>query len=367
MTGNGPAATPERALVLCADEDLLDDVLRLAAAAGVVPLVLPAPGSAQAAWSRAPLVVVGADLAGPTAQQVAAGALPRRRDVVLSCREPADATVWQLGAQLGAEQVVCLPDAEAWLAQRLAQAAEPPAERGLLVAVTGGRGGAGATVFATALGLAGLRAGLSTLLVDADPLGGGIDLVVGAEQQPGLRWEDLTGLRGRLPAGALRGNLPALGELSVLSFGRGEPAAGEGAPPPEAMSALLDAGCRDAQLVVVDVPRNVDAAARTVLGLARAALLLVPAEVRACAAASRPAARLTRCCPDVRLVVRGPGPARLDAGSVAAGLGLPLAATFRTEPAVPLALERGEPPGRGRGALARAADQVLAGLTGAAA
>ena len=63
-----------------------------------------------------------------------------------------------------------------------------------------GRGGAGASVFATALA----QTAADALLVDADPCGGGIDLVLGCERETGLRWPDLTLQGGRLSYTALR-------------------------------------------------------------------------------------------------------------------------------------------------------------------
>jgi secretion/DNA translocation related CpaE-like protein len=225
----------------------------------------------------------------------------------------------------------------------------------------GGRGGAGATVLAVALGLAGLRAGLRMMLIDADPLGGGIDLALGVEDTPGLRWADLSGLRGRLPGAALGSALPTVGEMTVLSFGRDGHE--EEAIPPEAMRSLLEAGCRGSDLVIVDLPRWQTAAGDVALSRARTALLVVPAEVRACAAAARVAAVLGAQVLDLRVVVRGPGPSRLAPATIAAALGLPLAAAFRTEPGLALALERGEPPGRSRGSLSRAATRLVTALT----
>ena len=58
------------------------------------------------------------------------------------------------------------------------------------------------------------------LLVDGDPLGGGIDLVLGGESDRGLRWSDLLGAAGRVPAAALAEALPRAGGLSYLSWDR---------------------------------------------------------------------------------------------------------------------------------------------------
>ncbi|MGH3743348.1 MAG: septum site-determining protein Ssd, partial [Mycobacteriales bacterium] len=203
--------------------------------------------------------------------------------------------------------------------------------------------------------IAGLRAGLRTMLVDADPLGGGIDLTLGAEQTEGARWPALTGVQGRVSPGDLHDALPAVGELTVLSWDRGDATT----VPPAAMHALLDAGVAGSDLVVVDLPRHLDAASRHVVAAAATTLLVVPAEVRACAAAARLVPELVGPCADVRAVVRGPGPGRLAPELVAETLGIALAGSLRPEPHLADALERGEPPGRGPGPLARLCDRLV--------
>src|SRR5206468_12738403 len=126
------------------------------------------------------------------------------------------------------------------------------------------------------------RAGQRALLVDADPLGGGADLALGWEALDGLRWSALSNMDGQ----GLVGALPRQGELAVLSWDRAD----ELTVPVEAMSAALDAGRVERDLVVVDLPRRVDDATVLALAAADRALLVVPAELRACAAATRVAA-----------------------------------------------------------------------------
>lgn len=345
LGGGAPTPAAPRPLLVTADPGLLDDALRLAAAAGVELHVEPEAGAARAAWPTAPLVLVGADRARAC---VAAG-LPRRPAVVLVGLDLDDAGVWRRAVELGAGDVVFLPDAEGWLVDRIARAVEEDGPPAAVLAVVGGRGGAGATSLAAALAVTGARQGHRALLVDADPLGGGIDLVLGAEEQAGLRWPDLAGSRGRLPAAGLQGALPRLHDLTVLSWDRGDAMT----VPGEAVAAVLGAATRSSDLVVVDLPRAVDAAVAAALAATSTVLLLVPAEVRACLAASRVAAAVEPLCRDVRVVVRGPAPAGLEAGAVAASLGLPLAGVLRPEPGLAAALERGEvPAGRGRGPLA---------------
>ena len=65
-------------------------------------------------------------------------------------------------------------------------------------------------------------AGLRAVLVDGDPLGGGIDLVLGGEDVPGVRWPDLAGARGRVPPADLAAALPEVDALHVLSWDRSD-------------------------------------------------------------------------------------------------------------------------------------------------
>lgn len=341
-----------RSLVVTADAEVLDDLLRLAATAGTDLEVAPEAGAARRTWSAAPFVVVAADAVdGCTRLR-----LPRRSGVVLLGRDLDDADVWQRAVQIGAEHVLFLPDAERWLTERFADAAEGGREEAPLVAVLGGRGGAGATTFASALAVTATRAGRLALLVDGDPLGGGIDLVFGGELDEGLRWPELVSTRGRVPASALSAALPRMRGLSVLSWDR----SGAAAAPVEALQAVLAAGRRAHELVVVDLPRALDDSVRAVLAQATTTVLVVPTEVRAAAAAASVACAVGGLCADLRLVTRGPSPSGLNGDQVAGALGLPLLAQLRPEPGLDAALEHGEAPGqRGRGPLSSACGLLL--------
>jgi hypothetical protein len=70
-------------------------------------------------------------------------------------------------------------------------------------------------------------------------------------------------------------------------------------------------------------------------------VLLAPADVRSCAAASAMAPWLSAMNPNVGLVVRGPAPGGLRSVEVSRTVGLPLLAAMRPQPGVPEVLERG--------------------------
>ena len=118
--------------------------------------------------------------------------------VLISGSVPDEAD-WQAAVAVGAQQIVTLPAAAHELMAVLADAAEAVRDagtRGPVVAVLAGRGGGGASVFATAVA----QAATESLLIDGDPWGGGLDLVLGSETEPGLRWpESLIGGRAGEP------------------------------------------------------------------------------------------------------------------------------------------------------------------------
>ncbi|GGS56059.1 septum site-determining protein Ssd [Streptomyces griseoviridis] len=350
MTGTDahdpPAVTGRQSgpLIVTEDPGLLDDLLRLCAAAGATPEVHPSVPGHRSGWEAAPLVLVGDDAA-----RRVRGA-PRRRGVVLVGHDQDDPGVWRRAVEIGADHVLMLPDGEQWLVDRIADVAEGAGRPALTVGVIGGRGGAGASTLACALAVTAARRGLRTLLVDADPLGGGLDVLLGGETTEGLRWPAFAASRGRVGGGALEESLPALHSLRVLSWDRGDRVA----VPPQAVRAVLAAARRRGGAVVVDLPRRIDDGAAEVLAQLDLGLLVVPAELRAVAAAGRVASAVGLVLRDLRVAVRGPYAPGLDDREVGGLLGLPLAGEVPTEPGLPRAQEGGRPPGTAvRGPLAR--------------
>jgi secretion/DNA translocation related CpaE-like protein len=270
-----------RALIVVNDETVLDEVLRLAAAVGCVVERAADLPSARGLWGRAPLVVIDEEAARSGVS------LPRRSGVVLVGKGSPRASTWESAFSAGVENVVSLPEGEAELIAALADVAEGPgAPGGCVVAVLGGRGGAGASVLAATIGLTVSREGGNGLLVDCDPLGGGVDLLLGAELDAGLRWPALKVNSGRVSMSALHEALPERrlggGLLSFISCDRDGPG-----PTGDAVAAVIEAGRRAGRTVVCDLPRYLGGGAGVAVDKADLVVLVVPAELRACVAAKR--------------------------------------------------------------------------------
>jgi secretion/DNA translocation related CpaE-like protein len=339
-------------LAVLTDAQLRDELDRVAAAVGL--RVVHAGGSSvsRKTWSAAAAVV----LDEAAADRCGRATLPRRAHVtVLTVDEPATAT-WTAAIAAGAQQVLRLPEQESGLVRGLAEAAESARDgvpRGEVVAVIGGCGGAGASVFAVALALGAADA----LLVDLDVWGGGIDLLMGSETTPGLRWPDLALQGGRLAWSAVRDALPRYRGVSFLSGTRRgyELEAGP-------VDAVVDAGRRGGVTVVCDLPRRLTDAAHSAMDAADLVVMVSPCDVRACAASAAIVPVLAAINPNLGLVVRGPSPGGLRAAEVADITGLPLLASMRAQPQLAERLERGGLRVGRRSPLASAAAGVLAVL-----
>jgi secretion/DNA translocation related CpaE-like protein len=354
-------ASVASALVIARDRELLSDLDRVAAVAGCELELADGVSAGRRSWAAAPLVLLDAD----ALDECATAGLSRRPGVLVLCRGEPPSGLWQQAVGVGAENVLALPACETALVNALADAVEDGGRSsGRVVVVVGGRGGAGASVFAAALALVAQRRSRRALLVDCDPLGGGVDYLLGAEHADGLRWPQLGLSGGRVAASALHAALPSVAigghRLTVLSCGRDGQA-----PSADAVAAVIDAGRRAGDTVVCDVPRHLPEAASSALDRADLVVLVVPAEVRACAAATPLAERLRLRGSPVRLVVRGPAPGGLAPADVSQALDLPLLAAMRPAPGLVAALDAGKLPlGSSRSPLARAAGAVLDALAG---
>ena len=335
-------------LLLTADESLLGELLPLAAAADVAPVTAHEPVAALASWSRAPVVLLGADLAG----EIARIAPEKRPHVYVVAHQRAPDDLFRTALQLGAEQVVELAGSSAWLVELLADLTERRVASGRVIGVIGGSGGAGATTVACALGQGAARAG-DAVVIDCDPQGPGLDRMLGLERTDGFRWDALCQTTGRLSARALRDALPRAGALGVLSWYVG---AGAQTLQAFAVREALSAARRGHETVVVDLPRTPDRLVDEVAARCDRLLVVTVGTVLGVTAAARMRARFADH-PDVGVVLRGEA---VDVADVESVVRLPVLVQMRDQPRLGEALDLGLGPLRSRrGPLARAVATVL--------
>ena len=201
----------------------------------------------RSVWATSGMVLLDARMAS----ELTAAQLPHRVGAILLVQSADQPGInpWQVALAAGCGEVAILPESEPWLVEQIHVFHHGAPRDGRLVAVMGATGGVGASTLA--VGLAVCRPDKRTLVVDTDPLGGGIDVLLGAERTPGIRWPDLLGAQGRLSPATLDYALPHAHGVAMVSFGRGDqPWIAE-----ESMAGLLDAAGRGYDVVVVDLAR----------------------------------------------------------------------------------------------------------------
>lgn len=367
---------PARILAVIDDQSLHAYTDRVTAAAGLQAVRTSDPSSRRV-WASAAAILLDTQAARRCAER----RFPRRERIFLVSHTDPGSAGWEAAVAVGAQRVVALPAEDHELMALLSDAAEASqasqvsaasreGARGPVVAILAGRGGAGASVFATALALAAAE----SLLIDGDPWGGGLDLVLGTETESGLRWPDLSPAGGRLNYPALRDALPRRHGVSLLSGSRvfyDDPSRNDptrngtgdigdigdiGSLP---LAEVIDAGSRAGVTVVCDVARHPTPATETALGAADLVVLITTADVRSCAASAAIAKWASADNPNTAVLVRGPSPGGLRPIDIARILGLPVLASMRPEPGIRTRLECGGLRLRRRSPLAAAARKVL--------
>lgn len=316
MSRSGDAGTVQVA-VRSEDAAVLAHVRRLTDLAGV-GLTVVAPEAAMPAAVVALSHAAGADGAGER--------LDVRVDPVRIAGIPDGAAV---------PDAVVLPGDSGVLLDVLVATATR--HRARTVGVVGAHGGAGASVLAAALARASVAVGAATALVDLDPAGGGLDVLLAVEHDPGQRWADLAEEQGAFLPERLALALPDWNLVRVLS---GDQRGGPGATDLVARGAVRALG-QGHDVVVLDLPRQV-------LGPGPAQELWLTwcpdvvvvgrggARGRAALVAAAPALARTRA----HLVVRGD-----DAAELAEAAGMTLVARMRDERALPAGIAHGLAPG----------------------
>lgn len=226
-------------------------------------------------------------------------------------------------------------------------------EHGFTIGVLGASGGVGTSTLAAALATRAALAAHEVLLLDLDAAGGGADVLLGCDQEDGIRWPDLVGARGRFDGEALLERLPRSGQdVAVLAPGGSmhEPAAEVVVSAWESLAPAVD-------LTVVDLGRAVPT---WVNGL-DAVLLVIRGDVTGLSAAVPVARLLHEHGAPAHLVGRDLESSWQDL--VCRTLGLPLVGTFATDDGLREDQFCGRAPGwRRRARSSRCVDEMLRDL-----
>ena len=226
---------------------------------------------------------------------------------------------------------------------------------GQVLAVTGARGGLGASVLLLHLAWALGRAGRRVAMMDLDPTGG-LDLLCGQSVLTGLRWADLPAEESAFRPGHLVGALPVWHAMPVLT---GDV---RGGPRPCA-EAVLEAMRAEHDVVLVDLPRGAPPppGARVLLitGLDLRSAIAAESITSRLRGAVSGGAEVTGTAPGtpVWLVVRQVGE-DVVAEDIELSTGCPVLGQVPTDRVLAKRLALGEDPVRARSAIRRAASAL---------
>lgn len=224
----------------------------------------------------------------------------------------------------------------------------PAGDGGTVLGVVGARGGVGASTLAALVASRSSRR-TATVLVDLDEAAGGIDVLVGLEEEDGARWPDLAQARGGVDGRDVVALLPRWGRVAVLAADRARPVPVDPTVAVDVVSAVATAS----GLVVVDLGRAAVLAGHPVLGRCDRVALVAGRDLRSVAGALALSGTLRDA--DVGLVVRGPAPGGLGARELADAVGMPVIWAGRADRGLVRAAEQGLLPVRGPAGRAAAA------------
>ncbi|MEJ6018781.1 septum site-determining protein Ssd [Corynebacterium sp. H113] len=325
-------------VVAAADSALAEEVATVIAATGRTMVTVTRVNPTDAAWRRAPAVIVDIEAAEQLTE--CESELGDSLFVVHLDGEEPD---WDLAADVGASAVMALPSCGVDLVEELGRCDVPVAapksrptsskigrsprpalratsRRGRALAIVPAVGGAGASVVAAAMAMGASKEG-PAILVDADPYSGGADLLVGIEHVPGIRWPDVRAESGRLDFTALMAALPQIpAGPAVLTGSRSRDDDGWTITE-TAVASVVDSVVSTGGTAVVDVP-GAEWLDEDVVKQVDLVVLVVPLTVRAVAAASRCTTLLQSMGTEVVAVTRGPSWGGVTAADVEYATGL---------------------------------------------
>lgn len=321
-------------LVAVVDPVLHPEAMHIAAATGRAIVDTTDPGDISRHFNRVSAVLVDNETARGISNE-------RRRDRVFLLDSDPGPPDFKLAMKIHAEQALLLPAQTAELLEALGREDDRRMGRGRAGAVIGVLGAAGGVGTSTIAATLARRRSLHnrTVLIDAVPASGGIDLLLGAEETPGARWPDLGFSRGAVQAADVLAALPAVGEnLSVLSAARSG-TADFFTLGPAAVSAAVRCLADADEVVDVVVDLRAGEMLEAVVPAVDHLVLVVAAEVRVVAAAVALQLELARHQVPVSVVLRHRGWSGLDVAEVERIIGVPVIAEVGTVARLPRVVE----------------------------
>lgn len=231
-----------------------------------------------------------------------------------------------------------------------------------LIAVTGAKGGGGASCLAAALAHGFAVRGASTVLVDLDTTGGGVETLLGIESEPGARWPEMVAALGEVDGAGLVAALPHWDGVAVLSAARQSPTV----PADEVVLDICAGLLRNGDTVILDLPRPGawTPAIKALLADANQIYLATPATITGVAGAVAVSGIVAefatrRRGPSCEIVLRTSRDTSTQSAEVADLVGWPVALSYRDDRELAVGVELGAGPLTRRSRLAKAGLELV--------
>lgn len=311
------------ALLVTSDDRVITEFQKIAAVTQT-PLVIESEPNALDI-SNAYRVFVAADCAQANLNH------PEIVLVVIGTTGP---ETWRFAAKLSANHIAVIPDSRDWLVEHLSA---PVTKRGLCVAIIPGAGGAGASLLSAGLAFHARQLFSDVVLVDFDESSAGLDIVLGIETQPGMRWQDFHSLSGSISGSDILRGLPARDGVALLTHNGSKSAAEKFVP-----EAIIQQLRGVSGLVIIDFPRFTNQiAAVKILQQCDVAFVVTPSTVRGSASTKIAITKISKHVTTTELVIRNLPGTNLDALRIAQSLDVPLAGVVNTDPRIVEQIEQG--------------------------